>query len=263
MGDRWVSYIYRYKGEQRCENAGYVKINRTSQDNIKKANIEIGLKLCKPFLCRCRVYFVYGENKLVLFDEVLVKPQDRESIVLKKALHWNGFLKDDYTPEDYDGIFFSVDDGDTLLAEWKQRNVDISGLKTPVEKKEESVESSVAIDPVQQLLRTSIKLPQFIDSPFSECVKIVPQDIGRLPMDNWKLGQNSFLTHGYYRYKYIMLGKLKYDNKETYVIGVPGVYTNKEKYLANMFGFGLFVPVKKSDTKMGSFGYWVFEITRE
>ncbi len=297
MQDRWVSYIYRYKEERKCENAGYVKINRTSRNNQNQARIEIGLKLCKPLICRCRIYFIYNERELVLFDQVLVKPEERDTIVLKKTFPWQGFLKETCTPQDYSGILFAVDDGDTLMTNWSDRNVAISNLKSttehidtgtndpvasqdpmdsqdPVDFKDaiasqdpvdsiEPIDSIDPIDSIEHMLKTSIKLPQFIDSPFSECVKIVPQDIGKLPMSNWKLGQNSFLTHGYYRYKYIMLGKVRFDNKETYVIGVPGVFTNKEKYLANMFGFGLFVPVKKSDTKTGCFGYWVFEVMRQ
>ena len=81
----------------------------------------------------------------------------------------------------------------------------------------------------QKMLNTFPKLPLLADSQFMECVKIVPHDIGRLAMSNWKLGVNSFLSHGYDHYRYIMMGKVKFERKEAYVIGVPGVYTNKEK----------------------------------
>ena len=130
-------------------------------------------------------------------------------------------------------------------------------------KKDNSEPNEVPEDAIEQMLKNGSKLPLFMDSPFTDCIKIVPQDIGKLPMANWKLGHNSFLTHSYYRYKYIMLGKVNYSGKETLVLGVPGVYTNKEKYLANMFGFSLFIPVKKADTKTGCFGYWVWEVMRQ
>ena len=113
------------------------------------------------------------------------------------------------------------------------------------------------------MLNTFPKLPLLADSQFMECVKIVPHDIGRLAMSNWRLGVNSFLSHGYYRYRYIMMGKVKFERKEAYVIGVPGVYTNKEKYLANMFGFNIFIPAKRTKFLTGNFGYWISEILTE
>ncbi|MCM1287509.1 MAG: DUF6128 domain-containing protein [Clostridium sp.] len=115
----------------------------------------------------------------------------------------------------------------------------------------------------QTMLNTFPKLPLLADSQFMECVKIVPHDIGRLAMGNWKLGVNSFLSHGYYHYRYIMMGKVKFERKEAYVIGVPGVYTNKEKYLANMFGFNIFIPAKRTKFLTGNFGYWISEILTE
>lgn len=113
----------------------------------------------------------------------------------------------------------------------------------------------------REMLSTYPRLPLFPDSQFMECVKIIPHDIGKLAMGNWKLGVNSFLSHGYYHYRYLMLGKVKFDYEEKYVIGVPGVYTNKEKYLANMFGFNVFIPVKRAKILTGNFGYWISEVS--
>lgn len=288
MQDRWVSYIFRYKDNRKCENAGFVKVMRTSKGNIEQAKLEIGLKLFKPLMCRCRVYFIYGERELVLMDELLIGPEEKDVISIKKIVNWKNFLKDGCTPGDYAGILFTVDDGDTLMSLWRDRNIEIQNLQVApaidiipmpeyLKKYEEEEQREAAEEPdqkpenavaepkdhIEELLRNGIKLPLFMDSPFTDCIKIVPQDIGKLPMANWKLGQNSFLTHSYYRYKYIMLGKVNYGGGETLVLGIPGVYTNKEKYLANMFGFSLFIPVKKADTKTGCFGYWVWEVMRQ
>ena len=70
----------------------------------------------------------------------------------------------------------------------------------------------------------------------------------------WKLGVNSFLAHGYYKYQYLMLGKVKMNKAELHVIGVPGIFTNKERYLANMFGFRVFIPVRKTKILTGQRG---------
>ena len=116
-------------------------------------------------------------------------------------------------------------------------------------------------DSYQEMLSTYPKVPLTTGSQIIDGVKIVPQDIGKLDMENWKLAVNSFLAHGYYKYQYLMLGKVKMNKAELRVIGVPGIFTNKERYLANMFGFRVFIPVQKTKILTGNFGYWVSEIT--
>lgn len=105
------------------------------------------------------------------------------------------------------------------------------------------------------------KLPMYGVSELFDCVRIHPRDIGRLDIGNWKLGVNSFLTHGYYTYQYLMLGNMRFDDGRKHpVLGVPGVYSNRERYLAGMFGFDQFIPVKKTGAKTGQFGYWIVEL---
>lgn len=105
------------------------------------------------------------------------------------------------------------------------------------------------------------KLPMYGVSDLFDCVRIHPKDIGKLDIGNWKLGMNSFLTHGYYTYQYLMLGNMRFDDgKKHPVLGVPGMYSGREKYLANMFGFYQFVPVKQTGANNGQFGYWIVEL---
>lgn len=124
------------------------------------------------------------------------------------------------------------------------------------------VEQKEQADAFEKMLTEYPKLPMYGVTELFDCVRIHPKDIGKLDMRNWKLGVNSFLTHGYYTYQYLLLGKMRYDNgSEQAIIGVPGVYSNREKYLANMFGFEQFIPIKKTGVKTGEFGYWIVEIS--
>lgn len=112
-----------------------------------------------------------------------------------------------------------------------------------------------------RLMESRPKLPDFENHEIYDCVRIEPNDIGLLEMENWRLGVNSFLTHGYYNYKYLMLGKLRFqDGMVKAVLGVPGVYDNKEQYIAKIFGFDIFIPLKHTNTKTGNFGYWIVEL---
>lgn len=116
---------------------------------------------------------------------------------------------------------------------------------------------------IAHMMKNFPKLPHFKNNEIIESVRIEPQDIGRLDVRNWVLANNSFLIHGYYNYRYLMVGKVRKEeneNETVYVIGVPGVYYNKEKYIANLFGFYRFIPVRKNQVKTGEFGYWVTQL---
>lgn len=109
------------------------------------------------------------------------------------------------------------------------------------------MEQKEHVDAFEKMIAEYPKLPMYGVTELFDCVRIHPKDIGKLDMRNWKLGVNSFLTHGYYTYQYLLLGKMRFDNgSERAILGVPGVYSNREKYLANMFGFEQFIPIKKN-----------------
>ncbi|MBU9743557.1 hypothetical protein KTH81_06945 [Lachnospiraceae bacterium ASD3451] len=96
----------------------------------------------------------------------------------------------------------------------------------------------------------------FEDKETIECIRIEPKDLVQLPKEEWILGNNSFLLHGYYYYRYLLLGKMKKDGETFYVLGIPGIYDNREKMMAVMFGFPNFKPAKKIESKIGQFGFW-------
>ena len=94
-----------------------------------------------------------------------------------------------------------------------------------------------------------------------EILSIKPQDIGLLPREIWTYGNNSFLLHGYYNYRHLILAKLLDPQRPPrYLLGVPGHYFSNEKYMASMFGFPHFVLARKQPQGDGRFGYWYTDI---
>ena len=94
-----------------------------------------------------------------------------------------------------------------------------------------------------------------------EILVIKPQDIGLLPRENWVYGNNSFLLHGYYNYRYLILARLgKSGERGRYILGVPGHYGNNEKYMAAMFGFDRFVRSTRQPPRDSRFGYWYTDL---
>jgi hypothetical protein len=100
----------------------------------------------------------------------------------------------------------------------------------------------------------------FEDNEVVLCVKIEPKDIGLLPKDIWALSNNSFLMHGYYCYHHLIFAKMKGSTGNGYVLGIPGIYHNRERFMARMFGFENFKSIRKRDLRQGDFGYWYIPI---
>ena len=103
-----------------------------------------------------------------------------------------------------------------------------------------------------QLLQRYPSIQPFGDDEVIECIRICPDDIKYLRQNHWNLGKNSFLLHGYYNYRHLLMGRLK---KGGYILGIPGVFDNQERYMANMFGFTLFKKADRERRRPG-FGYW-------
>lgn len=107
----------------------------------------------------------------------------------------------------------------------------------------------------EKMLKTFPYMYPFEDDEIDACVRIEPQDIANLPIDTWLLANNSFLLKGYYGYRHLIFIKTG-GNKPKYMIGVPGINHNRENFLASMFGFRLFKPIKNTSEVKGEFGYW-------
>ena len=92
----------------------------------------------------------------------------------------------------------------------------------------------------------------FTDDEIVECIRIAPKDIMFLRRDDQRFARNNFLLQSFYNYQHLMLGRLRDGG---YVLGVPGLYENQERFMANMFGFMNFKEARPG--KQENFGYWL------
>lgn len=101
----------------------------------------------------------------------------------------------------------------------------------------------------------------FDDEYFYDCIEVTPQMLSRLPLKDKEIINNSFLIHGYYNFHHLLFGRVcDNENNTNYFIGVPGMYCNRERYMASMFGFSNFKKSHRSDYNNPYFGYWYQEI---
>ena len=113
-------------------------------------------------------------------------------------------------------------------------------------------EYSVKEDKWEQILDTYENIHPYGDERVY--VKLEPKDFVILQSKYQHLVNNSFLLHGFYNYRYVILGK-----EEDYYLGVPGVFYEREKMVALMFGFEAF-ECPGGTVRAGEFGYYLRKV---
>lgn len=139
----------------------------------------------------------------------------------------------------------------------EESNVTIEQITVSEEIKTKNPENNTEKNAVERIFARYPGMYPFEDDEIIECVKLEPQDIGVFPMEKWVLANNSFLLHGYYTYRHLIFAKLRGENAdEEYILGVPGLYRDRERFMAGMFGFDNFKGVRGNERDYGEFGYW-------
>ncbi len=116
-------------------------------------------------------------------------------------------------------------------------------------------------DPFEKLFVRADYIDAFDDDYFYDCIEVSPEKLKCLNQNEIDIAGNSFLMHGYYNFRHILFGRVR-DNLDNtkYFVGVPGMYCNRERYMASMFGFNNFKKSHRSDYANPYFGYWYQEI---
>lgn len=94
----------------------------------------------------------------------------------------------------------------------------------------------------------------------TQCIQLELKDLRSLPKKYGYLGNNSFLLHGFFNYRYLVLGRTA---EERWFLGVPGVYQRQERVMAAIFGFPEFFAAgpggerREGREPVNHFGCWV------
>ena len=175
------------------------------------------------------------------------------------------------------GILLQRPDGEIYLGAWEEGVLGIEPSATPTKISAEPELPEVTEE--TRVPKTSVPTPaqpnasedvatieEYIPPSNITYEKIKRQDLSRLPRKEWRLANNSFLLHGFYNYHHLL-----YIEEDGHVwIGVPGIYHEKEKQAANMFGFTDFrrqvdVEVDLAENEKDNyedFGYWCRQISK-
>ena len=123
-------------------------------------------------------------------------------------------------------------------------------------------EATSVVDNFEKMWINAMKKNPSVDNIFNtafyEGCRISTADLAQFGEEASVLKSNQFLLKGYVRYHHILAGKVRYAGEERYCIGVPGIYENREKYMAEIYQFPVFLSLTENRMKTGSFGYWLY-----
>ena len=139
-----------------------------------------------------------------------------------------------------------------LITEELPRPVAERNLDDQESLQETTTAYSLKEDKWEQILDSYEKIHPYGDERVY--VKLEPKDFIILQSKYQHLVNNSFLLHGFYNYRYLILGK-----EQDYYLGVPGVFYEREKMVALMFGFEAF-ECSGGVARAGEFGYYLRKV---
>lgn len=283
---RFITYIYAYENTKKAGNTGFARIELRGEE----CRLEIHLRGVYAAQTHCKIYLFRKQGSGIegsLIGEMDVRNGAGDFNVIMKTAHIPTSLLSFFEME---GIFLCSEDGRIFMSRWTEGEPLAVDMEHFIVWKAEQTEENIYAEKKQQenKIQTAqfdresdnelraTELParnffpqyqwkdiweQFLKShpasmPFSEknitCIKIELKDIRELPRKYWYLGNNSFLLHGFFNYRYLVLGKIEEDNEDKWFLGVPGIYQNQERVMAIIFGFPEFMPEQVENR----FGCW-------
>jgi hypothetical protein len=283
---RFITYIYAYENTKKAGNTGFARIELRGEE----CRLEIHLRGVYAAQTHCKIYLFRKQGRGIegsLIGEMDVRNGAGDFNVIMKTAHIPTSLLSFFEME---GIFLCSEDGRIFMSRWTEGEPLAVDMEHFIVWKAEQTEENIYAEEKQQenKIQTAqfdresdnelraTELParnffpqyqwkdiweQFLKShpasmPFSEknitCIKIELKDIRELPRKYWYLGNNSFLLHGFFNYRYLVLGKIEEDNEDKWFLGVPGIYQNQERVMAIIFGFPEFMPEQVENR----FGCW-------
>lgn len=122
-------------------------------------------------------------------------------------------------------------------------------------------EEDSPVDSFEKMWINSVKewtpVNNIFNTAFYEGYRVSVMELKNFGKEAGTLVSNQFLLKGYERYKHLLAGKVRYAGEERYCVGVPGIYENREKYMAEIYQFPVFLSLTENRMKTGSFGYWL------
>lgn len=265
-----IVYLSVYRNEKKGESAGFVRFTKKE----KECRIDIQVKKGLCFEESCNLFLTAGEEEI----EAGRIPVQAGGINFSRSFKMDGekvFLQGKwYDSSKIRQIQIRISDTSCIAAYLSKAEISTKETEEKPkaaqrnERKEEAPDFYAAGtgQEFEEVYSFNNKWDQLTHEypqihPFGDervFISIEPKDFIVLRASCQKLVNNSFLLHGFYNYRYLILGpdkELGDDDGECFYLGVPGTYFEREKMVAVMFGFEGFECA--GSVEIGKFGFYM------
>ena len=292
---RFVTYIYAYENNNKNQNVGFAKVDirgdycqveihlkRTGYTNVKcpvylfvrENEVIVGVEIgeialvngCGDFVRQLNCngvgetpYCMKDMKGILIFldDTVMFASQWDEKAIYRENFKPYEETKEIPVEQAEDAAEEPEESGQSEKLQVESVQAQQSREQQPEELQPEAQRSGdMWMDLWEKLNGMYGAKNLFENMPEISGIHMELKDLRELPKKYWYLGSNSFLLHGFFNYRHLLLGKVENESGRKWFIGVPGIYQNQEKVLAAVFGFPEFRQEKDTGVKTGQFGYW-------
>jgi len=242
--DKKVRYLQYYENEIRLQNAGYVRFD--VRDTVCQMTICIkGSRLIGNAEARIWLFArnAYQEDAKKLLGLIIIRSgQGRQMMRLNTDdMGGTGMNYQQIT-----GIRIELQRQQYLECRWEPE---------PTKEFAEEISIPPEDDGERQWEEWKQIFPIIHPLDDRDCLKLTPRNLEILPKEEHTLMHNSFLLHGFYNYRHLILWQEKTPASRCFCLGIPGMFHEREKILAGIFGFDYFC-CRSNEPKTGSFGYY-------
>lgn len=258
--DKKVEYLVWKVAEGHARGVGTVKL--LAMDDV--CRMELQVTGCGKVQGSYPVYLCSGDMQSLLGEITLQK--GKGSLFLKGSTQALGDLRFPY--EMVTGVHIDLKTEGCLEQKWlplqKVKKETMSAVKETKkeeipEKTEQKTEKPQPMFPLYPMKWKQLCAIYPVVHPFQDgraYLSIEPRDFVIMQERFQPLVENSFLLHGFYHYRHLLLGRSVQGKKVQYYLGVPGVFYEKEKAAALFYGFESFEGAQ-TPAQTGSFGYYM------
>lgn len=275
--DRQVKYLDDLINGERMRNAGFIKLE--ARGNICNINISLSC----PDIQASALLKVYAVNRNREYELCGINLMQGKGTKQLLGLEPDNIAKTGLTYSELEAIKIPVTSERVICGMLKdlggqdEESIELRAAaedmpeempeEVPEENAEEETRKSESLEGNSEMSLQDSKWKQLWAiyphvSPFRderEFLSVAPGDFVILHEKYFRLVNNSFLLHGYYNYKHLILKRMEYQGKAHYYIGVPGNFYDREKQVAVMFGFESFESLREP-AEAGDYGYYMMSV---
>lgn len=244
---QFVSYLYEYREGKPFRNVGFVKVEQEQVQTVLHIHGK-GFRLGEERTVHCSLFYMEESMPVSIWQSEIGNVDPAVNCRLSYDEQCVG------DPGNYSriaGVVLESRTGRKFIASWNSEPVNPEQMCSWKELQEKLHTENEENYPEKDV--DSYIVPEKL-----QYRKIQRRELVMLPRCEWRLANNSFLMHGYYNYHHLLL----VDDGDSLLLGVPGIYHEKEKSAAEAFGFSEFIRIGDNDigaeeeNPEDDFGYW-------